>query len=73
MVSPKVNLLINIASFLDFAVCALTGFFMRENISKLNLREIHVFSGKILLFLIVVHLIVHYKWIKNIPSFLRKK
>jgi cytochrome b561 len=73
MESQKINLLVNIISFLDFSLCALTGFFMKSREIQLNFKGIHVFTGWILVFLVIVHIILHYSWIKSIPSFLKSK
>ena len=66
MVSIKTNIILDSLLLVNFLICALSGFFMRNSFWGMSVREIHFISAKILIFLVLVHIILHWGFIKNI-------
>ena len=60
----KINTIVDVFLLIDFIICAVSGFMMRNPV--LNFRQIHFISGIVLIVLVVLHLILHYNWIKNL-------
>lgn len=72
MVSPKISFFANIGGFLSFLFCALSGIFLENRILFLNLKEIHLISGYVLIIFVTSHIILHFQWIKNVPKIFAK-
>jgi hypothetical protein len=71
MISSKINTIVDILAGISFVICAYSGFYIRDWTFGLNMREIHIISGKILIALVILHLLLHWQFIKNIPQYFK--
>lgn len=88
----KINLIINIISFICFLVISFTGIvlwrvlpsgsgfqggrgFTEDNIFlglfRHQWNDIHNYIGLLLIILVLLHLALHWPWVKNIPKLFR--
>jgi len=88
----KINLIINIVSFLIFSFSAFSGFVLWKilpsgggfqggrgivgnnvflSLFRNGWSDLHIYVNLIFVSLVLIHLILHWTWIKNIPKMIK--
>ncbi len=72
---PERNYFINVALSIMGFICAVTGIllyfrprFINNFASSINYRQLHIWTGFIITALVLVHLLMHTTWIKNMTK-----
>ena len=73
--SMKANTIVDIVAFFVFLISAFSGFVLLGDVSfglaRHDWKGIHNISSIIFVILVVIHLVLHWRWVKNIPKILR--
>ena len=59
----KLNYVIDMVMLLVFLICAITGILLLVGVRGITIKDIHNLSGIILLALVIIHFVLHWKWI----------
>ena len=65
MNNPKINAILNLLLAIAFIASALSGFGGRD------FREFHYSASVVVVVLVLLHLIIHWRWIRCIPQILK--
>jgi len=65
--------LLNIVLFISFLILAASTFLMHSSWLNLNWREIHETSGYAVIWLSLLHIVLHYRYFLCIPRILKPK
>ncbi|MCX6708519.1 MAG: DUF4405 domain-containing protein [Candidatus Woesearchaeota archaeon] len=63
MNKAKLLLIVNVSAFIALLISAATGIMMW--LGSRGMRDVHVYASLIFVAIVLIHVLLHYSWIKN--------